>query len=296
MSIRHEEFEVRPPHGDPIRGDVRWSEGTEPESAVVVAHGFKGFKDWGFFPWLAERLARAGHAAVTFNFSLNGIGPSGDRFTELEAFARNTFSRELEDLHQVLDRTARGDLLPAAPRRTGLLGHSRGGGAAVLVARERDDLDALVTWAAVATFDRWGHEVKRTWREEGRTWIRNERTGQDLPLDVVLLDDLEGNRDRLDVEGAAREVRAPWLIVHGEEDESVPLEEGERLARAAPRARFQAVAGAGHTFGATHPFAGPPPALEEAVGATVAHFRRNLGAAPAESPATSRDRGDGPSG
>ena len=46
--------------------------------AIRQPHGFKGFKDWGFFPHLADRLARAGLVAVSFNFSGSGVGPDGE--------------------------------------------------------------------------------------------------------------------------------------------------------------------------------------------------------------------------
>ena len=48
-------FEVPGPEGGTLRGDVRQPRGAT-GSAIVVCHGFKGFKDWGFFPYLAERL------------------------------------------------------------------------------------------------------------------------------------------------------------------------------------------------------------------------------------------------
>ena len=44
----------------PILVDVRAAGRDSPRPAVVVLHGFKGFKDWGMFPPLADRLARAG--------------------------------------------------------------------------------------------------------------------------------------------------------------------------------------------------------------------------------------------
>ena len=68
----HRRFAVFAPHlneGEIIRGDVRYAEGPAPRTAIIVVHGFKGYKDWGFFPHLCERLAIAGHAVVSFNFS-----------------------------------------------------------------------------------------------------------------------------------------------------------------------------------------------------------------------------------
>jgi alkanesulfonate monooxygenase SsuD/methylene tetrahydromethanopterin reductase-like flavin-dependent oxidoreductase (luciferase family) len=52
-------FELANRRGDPLRGDLRWVEAPRPAPVVVVCHGFKGFKNWGFFPYTGERLAQA---------------------------------------------------------------------------------------------------------------------------------------------------------------------------------------------------------------------------------------------
>src|SRR5690606_33223391 len=128
----HLPFEREPVRGRRVRGDVRIPDGPPPRTAVLVLHGFKGFKDWAFFPHLCRRLAGAGHAVVSFNFSGSGIGEDPGRFTDLDAFATNTLSRELEEVGWVADWILSGDLLPRPPQRLGLLGHSRGGGDAIL--------------------------------------------------------------------------------------------------------------------------------------------------------------------
>ena len=53
-----------------------------PGPAVVVLHGFKGFKDWGMFPVFSERLARAGVTAVTPNLSGSGVDDPDAYFYE----------------------------------------------------------------------------------------------------------------------------------------------------------------------------------------------------------------------
>lgn len=268
--------------GAQLVADVRIPEGPPPSSAVIVVHGFKGFKDWGFFPHVADAIAGDGHAVVSLNFSLNGIGSDPLEFTDLDAFARNTFTRELDELHQLLEAVSGTELLPVSPRRVGLLGHSRGGGTAVLAAAEAERVEALVTWAGVSTFDRWDEETLNEWRSAGRIHVLNARTGQQMPLDVSLLEDLEANRERLDVLAAAGRVRAPWLVLHGEEDAAVFPGEARRLAQAAPEARLHFVEGAGHTFEAVHPFAGEPPELAEALRFTRAHFLLHLAGDSAE--------------
>lgn len=270
----HRPFRLEQPHGL-IRGDVRVPEGPPPRTAVLVVHGFKGYKDWAFFPWLAERLVGDRHAVVSFNMTGSGIGSDPHAFTDLEGFRANTYSRELSDVAAVLETLA-GDLLPRVPDRIGLLGHSRGGADAVLTASERSGIDALVTWAAVAELDRWTAETRAAWREHGVLYVLNSRTGQQMPLGLELLEDFEASRDRFDVLAAASRVAAPWLIVHGGADETVPPDHARRLARACPGSRLCLVDGAGHTFDARHPFPGPNPRLQEALAATRRHFRLHL--------------------
>jgi pimeloyl-ACP methyl ester carboxylesterase len=241
-----------------------------------VVHGFKGFKDWGLWPTLAERLARAGLSVVTFNLSGSGVDDSGE-FVYPERFGHNTFSVELQDLRRVTDALAGGQLGVAPPTSLGLLGHSRGGGMAVLHAAGDSRIRALVTWAAISTVERWPTPQRAAWRKAGLNEVKNLRTGEVLPLYTDVLDDVERNAGLLDIERAAARLTIPWLIVHGTADEAVAVGEGERLARAAPRARFFAVEGAGHTFGAAHPWRGPTPELAQVEDATSAFFAEHLG-------------------
>jgi len=271
-------FTMRPRPGDVLRGDIRIPDGPPPRSAIVVVHGFKGFKDWGFFPYTCERLAGAGHAVVSFNMSHNGVGADPQEFTELDRFGANTLSMELDEVLRVVDDVIGGDLLPRRPQRVGILGHSRGGGQAILAAAEDERIEAVATWAAVSHFDRWTDETKEEWRAEGRLWIMNARTGQQMPLDVGLLEDFEANRSRLHIPDAAKRIDVPWLIVHGRDDLTVKSDEGRALADAARQGRLVLVDGAGHTFEARHPFGGSTPQLDVALDATIAHFARSLGA------------------
>jgi hypothetical protein len=118
MTAQHREFELTNKDGDPIRGDVWTSEGGRRGAAIVICHGFKGFKNWGFFPYTAEQLLeRTGRPVVQFNFSGCGIGPDLENFTELDKFERNTFSKELADVRIVLDAAELGTLPGLAASR-----------------------------------------------------------------------------------------------------------------------------------------------------------------------------------
>lgn len=258
--------------------DVRAGGRESPRPAVVVVPGFKGFKDWGMFPPFAERLALAGFTAVTFNPSGSGVDDRGE-FTRPERFGHNTIGAELSDLLSVLDALHAGRLGAPRPAATGLVGHSRGGGVALLAAVRDLRVRALVTWAAIGSIDRWTAEVKRDWRERGRLDVVNTRTGQVLPLFTDPLDELERHAaGRFSLTGAAAKVTVPWLIVHGEADESVTPEDARRLHSASGHATTEllVIPGAGHTFGAVHPWRGTTPELDRVTQATVNWMARFL--------------------
>jgi dienelactone hydrolase len=262
-----------------IRGNLHLPDrrGSRPAPLVVLCHGFKGFKDWGFIPFLADSLAQAGLAALRFNFSHNGVEGDSDTFSRLDKFAVNTISREIEDLKAVLAYTAEGKLPDASQvdsSRVGLWGHSRGAASVLLVGSVDPRIKVLATWAGISTVERWPDEVVREWRQNRRILITNTRTHQEMPLDISVLEDLESHREEYNLLRAVSGLKIPYLVVHGDEDETVPFCEGTLLHDATPRGirKLQIIPGAGHSFGASHPFTGPAEELDEAIHVTVDWF------------------------
>lgn len=279
---RRRAFSFTVPDGHTLNGILDLPDEPGPHPALVDCHGFKGFMEWGFHPYLADLLAARGITVVRFNFRSSGMQPGDELVTDEEAFARRTVGEDVADIHALLDGLAGGEL--AADHvdgdRLALLGHSRGGGAAILAAAAepwRERLKALVTWAAVGTFERVSEEDKARWRQVGALPVVNARTNQALRLDVSLLEDGEARREEYALEAAAERRTAPWLLLHGAEDETVPVAEAESLAAAAGGTFEKHVIAAGnHTFGAQHPFVGPTPELIEAMNATQSWLRRHL--------------------
>ena len=275
-----------PQHGRCFAADATyWADGRA-KPVVVFVHGFKGFKDWGHFPLVADYFAQQGFVLVKLNLSHNGlvVGGTGD-LEDLEAFGRNNFSIELDDLGQLLDAllTPGATPVPAAEmdtRRLGLLGHSRGGGLVLLKAAEAPRVTAVATWAAIAdVHQRWPQAVLDEWKRSGVLLVPNARTGQQLPLYHQIVDDYHANSARLDIARAvAQRLPQPLLLVHGDHDETVPLAAAQTLKNLKPDAELLVVPGATHMFGGAHPWPHeqlPEPAGEVAA-ATAAFFRRHL--------------------
>ena len=241
--------------------DVRAAGRQAPRPAVVLVHGFKGFKDWGFWPPFAERLARAGFSTVSFNMSGSGVDADGNA-TLGERFSHNTFSADLADIATVIDAVAGAAVGIAPPTSIGLVGHSRGGGMGILHTARDPRVRALVTWAATASTKRWGPETRNRWRRDGFLNVTNARTGQVLPMYTDLLDDVEQHGEALDILRAARDITVPWLIIHGRQDETVSFDDAEALTNASGRdtTRLIPMDNTGHTFGAAHPWRAAPAA------------------------------------
>jgi uncharacterized protein len=267
--------------GLPFAVDIRRPVGAGARPIAIVCHGFKGFKDFAFFPYTSRKLCEQGFAVVTMNFSGNGIGDDPLNFTALDRFAQNTISQELDDLDAVLEGIASGVLLGTQgdARRIGIMGHSRGGCTAIVKAALDPRLKCLVTWASPAALGRYSDEVLRQWKEDGRYNFVNARTKQDMFVNYTYLEDIQANRERYSLDLALSQLTIPYLTVHGTEDESVPVEAAHRLQSyvKAGQAELALVEGGTHTFRTKHPFEGSTPALDQAIDRTVAWFRRWLG-------------------
>lgn len=97
----------------PILLDYGYKKDDNKKTVVVLAHGFKGFKDWGHFNEVMKQFIEAGFVFVKFNFSHNGgtVDQPID-FPDLEAFANNNLSKEIADLKTVIDWIENNDVIP----------------------------------------------------------------------------------------------------------------------------------------------------------------------------------------
>lgn len=256
-------FTLTSAEGLPIRGN--FDSPRHPRALLVVVHGFKGFKDWGFFPWVGEHLAQHGYAVCRFNMSRSGIGEDPETFERLDLFADDTYSTQLADLRLVVAHAQ--ETYPDT--QTFLLGHSRGGGVAILGAQEVPGLAAIITWSSIARVDRWDEATRRQWRADGYMDAINARTKQVMRMSTAMLEDYEANRERLDILAAAERLTVPLLLIHGANDESVPAAESQEIAARARDASRLVVGGASHTYNAIHPLVHVPFELSMAAEVTA---------------------------
>ena len=165
----------------PLLIDTFYSESKTDQPIVVFCHGYKGFKDWGAWDLMAEAIAEAGFCFIKFNFSHNGGTVENPiDFPDLEAFGQNNYTKELDDLNTIIDWAIKQfrDNENINTNKINLIGHSRGGGIAILKASEDSRITRLITLASVSDFgSRFGsdNEIKE-WKEKGVKHILNGRT------------------------------------------------------------------------------------------------------------------------
>jgi uncharacterized protein len=220
---------------------------------VLFIHGYKGYKDWGAWNLVQGQFINHGIGFVKINLSHNGgtIDNSID-FPDLDAFGENRYTFELEDITAAIETLDQ--LLNLNTYRLWLIGHSRGGGDAILSA-SHPKVYGAITWASICDIGGrfpLGEELEN-WRKNGVRYVENGRTKQLMPHNYSMYLDWEENQDRLNIEKAAKQLSKPVLHIHGNLDEAVGLEESEKLS-SWTKGKLHIIQGANHTFGASHPW------------------------------------------
>ena len=246
-------------HSKPIITDVFYKENQQLKKVVVFCHGYKGFKDWGAWNLMAEAFANSGLFFIKFNFSHNGgTFEQPVDFPDLEAFGNNNYSKELDDLGSIIDWISKNsnyaneiDLNDIS-----LIGHSRGGGIVLLKSKEDLRVKKVITLAGVSDYkSRFPKNEKfEKWREKQVYFVKNGRTQQKMPHFFQFFEDFEKNASRLNIQNATQNLTIPQLIIHGNNDFSVLIEEAENLHKWNPRSELKIIKNADHVFNVFHPW------------------------------------------
>ncbi|MBK5213162.1 MAG: dienelactone hydrolase family protein [Flavobacteriaceae bacterium] len=260
----------------PILYDVYFKESKNALPLVIFCHGYKGFKDWGAWNLVAEAFATAGFCFVKFNFSHNGgTMEQPIDFPDLDAFAKNNFSLELDDLDRVLNEIESGnENFPKEILTILLIGHSRGGGIVLIKAEEDNRISKVVSWAGVSDFKARFHEgtaAFESWKETGVSYVENGRTKQMMPNDFQFYEDFKANEKRLTISRSVKHLKIPQLIVHGSEDPTVLVKEAGAIHSWNPKSELKIIDGANHVFNTKHPWneRNLPEALKNVVEKTI---------------------------
>lgn len=261
--------------------DLSYSSSNGSMPLIVFCHGYKGFKDWGAWSLLSEALATSGLAVLKFNFSHNGgTCKQPIDFPDLEAFGNNNYTKELEDLDRVISWAQRAKFKYRGIDTSNiiLIGHSRGGSIVTIKASEDSRVRKVISLAGVSNFKTRfpkGKELQK-WKKTGVRYVENGRTKQKMPHYYQFYKDFITNESRLTIKTAAKKMKIPFLIVHGDADTSVSINEALSLHKWSPRSQLIVLEGANHVFGSSHPWSLSilPPYFHQ-IHTEITHFINN---------------------
>lgn len=219
---------------------------------IIFIHGYMGFKDWGAWNLVQNFFVKEGFGFLKYNVSHNGgTIENGIDFPDLEAFSRNTYINEIRDFEAILGVVeSHFNDIPDIY----LIGHSRGGGIALLNS-DNGFVKKIATWAAISDIrSRFpeGDELK-FWEEDGYMFKLNSRTKQQMPLQYLQYTSFIENKERLNIMGYCKRSTTPTLVIHGDADESVSIQEGKDIARWL-NTNLEIIQDTQHTFDTVQPW------------------------------------------
>ena len=260
-----------------LHGDLHYAGHTSCPILLII-HGFRGSKNWGFFPTIAEEFAQNGSIVLTWNMSLSGYSDNAQYIDQPENFARNTITQEVVDTQSIIDSILQDDRIISGDIRSHwngdihVLGHSRGGGIGILISAENPSIKKLALWNTISRFGRFTERQKKLWSETGTFPIDETEDGKVIAMNYTYISDLEFHGDEYSPLRAITEVSADILIVHAEQDMTVPIREAHALQEKSHSAHMHSIPQAGHIFGCTHPFTEMTSSLRDAIDTTTAFF------------------------
>lgn len=260
MEVRKYQYSVAGYNAVPMPLDLTTPKDGGPFPIVIYAHGINGFKDWGGMDLIAQTFAQAGFAFLKFNFSHNGTTPARPTdIYDLEVYKEDSYLKRQFDLAQILSFVENGHTeVTLNMDEIYLIGHSRGGADAIIFTSQDSRIKKLITWASTShartPWSNMDSDAMDAWKTSGFFTRKNGRTQQDLPISYSLYEEYKKHKAFLDIEARAREVKAPWLIIHGDEDEAVFVKEAYDLKSWSPDSSVKIIPETGHTFDRVHPW------------------------------------------
>ncbi|MBW2651813.1 MAG: alpha/beta fold hydrolase [Deltaproteobacteria bacterium] len=188
-------------------------------SCVIACHGLYSDKESNKFIAIGKCFAKEGITVLRFDF--RGCGESDGKIED------TTITGRKEDLNAALSFIRMHN--PSIAQNIGLLGSSMGGYISLLVASYEKTINCVVAWATPFSFDGLRKTIDNSNSPRLKEGFYNDAKQYDATDFVSRLNNT--------------------MLIHGDSDETVPLDHAKRLYQSAkePR-RLEIVKGADHTF------------------------------------------------
>jgi dipeptidyl aminopeptidase/acylaminoacyl peptidase len=205
---------------------------------ITLCHGLSTSKDGRTYTRLEVMLNREGIA--TFRFDFFGHGESEGKFEDI------TLSEAVSDVLKAIQI-----LKKSGYSKIGLMGSSFGGFASLMATAQLPRLKHLALKSPVS--DYLGLLIAKDqdidiplWKHNGFIFI-DGIDGRRLKLNYSFFQDAE----TIESYETIKNIKVPTLIVHGDADKTVPLEQSIKCARRMQDCRLKIIEGADHIY--SHP-------------------------------------------
>ncbi|MFQ5834453.1 MAG: alpha/beta hydrolase family protein [bacterium] len=202
---------------------------------IILCHGFSTSKDSYTNIRLEKILNEKGIS--TFRFDFFAHGESEGEFEDI------TISEAVDDILNAIRF-----LKELGYSKIGLVGSSFGGLASVIAASKTDDLFILALKSPVSGYlgklvvEETKKEIE-TWKEKGFIYYTSGDGGE-LKVNYSFFEDAE----KVNGYEAAKKIKIPTLIVHGDNDESVPIEQSKKIVDLIENSKLEIIESADHRY------------------------------------------------
>ncbi len=202
---------------------------------IILCHGFSTSKD-SFTNTRLEKILNE-NGISTFRFDFFGHGESEGKFEDI------TVSEAVDDIQNAVKL-----LKESGYKKIGLVGSSFSGMASLLLASKIDDLYVMALKSPVSDYmgliiARSNQEEIKAWKEKGLIDITGAH-GEKLKLRYSFFEDSK----KLSGFKSALQIKIPTLIVHGNRDETVPVEQSIKTASLIKSCRLEMIEGGDHLY------------------------------------------------
>ena len=203
---------------------------------IIICHGFNSKKETIKCVEIEKELIKKNISTLRFDFF--GHGESDGKFEDL------TISKAVDDVLKAIEF-----LKEKGYKKIGLVGDSFGGISSINAAAKTNDLYVLGLISPVSNYvdkilaqpEWYDHD---TWKKQGYTYYKNEIYGNTIRLNYGFFEDAKNNNGY----EAAKKIKIPTLIVHGDEDKSVPVEQSKKTASLIENCRLEIIKGCDHYY------------------------------------------------
>jgi len=198
---------------------------------LIIGHGVTGDMDHPHLLKLAEEVSKQGMSVLRFSFS--GNGHSGGQFEQCR------ISKEIQDLQCILSAVI------ASGWRPIYAGHNMGGAVGALTAAVDPRIELLISLAGMVETEKFcRNEFGMIIPGKGNMWDNAQ-----CPLSQEFVNEMLQIKSVLP---RASGIQIPWLLIHGTNDDVVPISESQSLILNFEKTReLVEIDGADHVFSGT---------------------------------------------